>query len=331
MRFPQSIAHRGFQAQYPENTMRSFIGAVNAGTHALETDLHLTRDNVVVLSHDPTLLRCFGVDKRIIDCDYEYIRTLTTVKSPPQRMPTLKELLAYLREPEATHLWLLLDIKLDNHPENVMRLAAEALAEVGGEGAQSWEGRVTLGIWALKYVALCERYLPDFPIAHIGTSIAYAREFLNIPGAAFNLHYAALANASGKKFLSDARKEGRNVFAWTVNDERLMKWSICHKIDGVCVDDIPRYFRVCTEYDPGSDCPPAFWGWKMELELRSRMLIGWLLSQLRRLRYCEGMKGLVWGWEKKMLEQHWQVVQKRSRQAFPPVGMEDEGQKLVNI
>ena len=69
-------------------------------------------------------------------------------------MPTLIELLAYLREPEATHLWLLLDIKLDNHPENVMRLTAEALAEVGGEGAQTWGGRVILGVWALKYIAV---------------------------------------------------------------------------------------------------------------------------------------------------------------------------------
>lgn len=68
-------------------------------------------------------------------------------------MPTLKELLTYLREPEATHLWLLLDIKLDNHPENVMRLTAEVLAEVGG-GAHIWGGRVALGIWALKYVAV---------------------------------------------------------------------------------------------------------------------------------------------------------------------------------
>jgi len=60
---------------------------------------------------------------------------------------------------------------------------------------------------------------------------------------AFNLHYAALANVSGKKFLNDARKVGRGVFAWTVNDERLMKWSICYNLDGVCVDDVPWYFR----------------------------------------------------------------------------------------
>jgi len=57
-------------------------------------------------------------------------------------------------EPEAAHLWLLLDIKLDNNPENVMRLTAEVLAEVEGQGTQTWGGRVTLGVWALKYIAV---------------------------------------------------------------------------------------------------------------------------------------------------------------------------------
>ena len=55
------------------------------------------------------------------------------------------------------------------------------------------------------------------------------------------------------------------------------------------------------------------------------MLIGWLVSYLRRLRYCGGIKGLVLGWERKVLEQNWQVVRKRSRQALPPVGIENEG------
>lgn len=31
--------------------MRSFKGAVEVGTHALETDIHLSKDGVVVLSH----------------------------------------------------------------------------------------------------------------------------------------------------------------------------------------------------------------------------------------------------------------------------------------
>lgn len=48
---PQAIAHRGYKVKFPENTMGAFRGAIEAGAHALETDLHLSKDNVVVISH----------------------------------------------------------------------------------------------------------------------------------------------------------------------------------------------------------------------------------------------------------------------------------------
>lgn len=31
--------------------MRAFEGAIEVGAHAIETDIHLSKDNVVVLSH----------------------------------------------------------------------------------------------------------------------------------------------------------------------------------------------------------------------------------------------------------------------------------------
>jgi hypothetical protein len=48
---PQAIAHRGYKAKFPENTMGAFRGAVDVGADALETDIHLSQDGVVVLSH----------------------------------------------------------------------------------------------------------------------------------------------------------------------------------------------------------------------------------------------------------------------------------------
>ena len=53
---PQAIAHRGLNARYPENTMASFRAAVDAGADALETDTHVTKDGVVVLSHVTTFM-----------------------------------------------------------------------------------------------------------------------------------------------------------------------------------------------------------------------------------------------------------------------------------
>jgi len=50
-KMPQAIAHRGHKAAFPENSMGAFRAAVEVGAHAIETDLHLSRDGVVVLSH----------------------------------------------------------------------------------------------------------------------------------------------------------------------------------------------------------------------------------------------------------------------------------------
>jgi glycerophosphoryl diester phosphodiesterase len=48
---PQAIGHRGYKAAFPENTMAAFRGAVEVGVHAIETDVHLSKDGVVVLTH----------------------------------------------------------------------------------------------------------------------------------------------------------------------------------------------------------------------------------------------------------------------------------------
>ncbi|HZU35437.1 MAG TPA: glycerophosphodiester phosphodiesterase family protein, partial [Gemmataceae bacterium] len=47
--------HRGARGLRPENTLPSFEAALDQGVTSIETDLHLTRDGIVVLCHDPRL------------------------------------------------------------------------------------------------------------------------------------------------------------------------------------------------------------------------------------------------------------------------------------
>jgi glycerophosphoryl diester phosphodiesterase len=54
-------AHRGASAERPENTLPAFERAVEVGVHALETDVHVTRDGVPIIAHDPTALRMAAV------------------------------------------------------------------------------------------------------------------------------------------------------------------------------------------------------------------------------------------------------------------------------
>jgi glycerophosphoryl diester phosphodiesterase len=46
------IAHRGYSARYPENTLLAFEKAIDAGAHMIEFDLHLTKDGHPVVIHD---------------------------------------------------------------------------------------------------------------------------------------------------------------------------------------------------------------------------------------------------------------------------------------
>ena len=47
--------HRGARARLPENTLPAFEYAIKAGVDALEIDLQVTKDNILVVSHDPLL------------------------------------------------------------------------------------------------------------------------------------------------------------------------------------------------------------------------------------------------------------------------------------
>ena len=60
---------------------------------------------------DAKLTRCFGEHKKVIDCDWDYLSTLRTVKEPHDRMPRLSDLLEYLATPGLENIWLMLDIK----------------------------------------------------------------------------------------------------------------------------------------------------------------------------------------------------------------------------
>ncbi len=50
-------AHRGAAAERPENTLVSFERAVEIGVDALEMDVHLTRDDQLIVAHDDTGMR----------------------------------------------------------------------------------------------------------------------------------------------------------------------------------------------------------------------------------------------------------------------------------
>jgi glycerophosphoryl diester phosphodiesterase len=73
---PISIGHRGCAGEAPENTQVSFERALAAGAAVLESDVHLTRDGVPVLIHDPEIDRVSNGTGPVAEWDWNDLRQL---------------------------------------------------------------------------------------------------------------------------------------------------------------------------------------------------------------------------------------------------------------
>lgn len=56
------VAHRGYQAKYPENTALSLTRAIEAGAIFIELDVQFSADRLPIIYHDVDLLRVSGID-----------------------------------------------------------------------------------------------------------------------------------------------------------------------------------------------------------------------------------------------------------------------------
>ena len=65
------IAHRGYSFRYQENTEEAFTGAAKHGSAGAETDVRVTKDGVLVCSHNSAVTLKDGTELEIADHTYE--------------------------------------------------------------------------------------------------------------------------------------------------------------------------------------------------------------------------------------------------------------------
>jgi len=122
--------HRGARALRPENTLPAFEYAIAAGVDALELDMAVTKDNVLVISHDPVLHPpvCSGPQPRatihelalaeVKQWDCGAVRNPAFPRQEPApgtRMPTLDEVFALA--PKGDFLFNIETKSFPAHPE----------------------------------------------------------------------------------------------------------------------------------------------------------------------------------------------------------------------
>lgn len=181
--------HRGARGLAPENTLEGFERALAIGVTTLETDVALTRDGVLVLSHDPALNPALtrGADGRWLAGTGPAIWTLTAdelarydvgridpaseyAKQWPRqagangvRIPRFAELLA-LAQKAGVRLNVEIKMTPDNAPPtaDAARFAAAVATAVRNAGAQA---AVTVQGFDWRPLLEMQRIAPEIALA----------------------------------------------------------------------------------------------------------------------------------------------------------------------
>jgi glycerophosphoryl diester phosphodiesterase len=93
---PITIAHRGEPVGHVENTLDAFAAALGLGADWVELDLRRTRDGEIVVLHDQTLGRLWGVDASVGDLDWVEV---AGIGQGDVRIPSLRQVLEAVRAP----------------------------------------------------------------------------------------------------------------------------------------------------------------------------------------------------------------------------------------
>ena len=101
----KGVAHRGYSADAPENTLPAYKLARQMGFYYVETDISFTSDNVPVLLHDATIDRTSNGSGNIADMTFEQVREYDfgawkNAKYAGTKIPSFAEFLALCKARE---------------------------------------------------------------------------------------------------------------------------------------------------------------------------------------------------------------------------------------
>jgi len=216
------IAHRGFSAIAPENTLAAFEVAIARGASSIEFDIQLSADSLPVIFHDAILDRITGVSGKVRDKNLSELQTLDAGKwfsheFSGQKIPTLDAALAILRKVDK---FLYFDVK--PHCEWSDSEVADFVKTLHDSGIQS---KCVITSFNDGFLEQVRQISDDLPIGHIVANLeAYksqlAKAVVKGDRLISSLYRVLLENPG---LIAESRSQGVDIVAWTVDDREDMQ------------------------------------------------------------------------------------------------------------
>ncbi len=200
----------------PENTLRSFVAAQQAGLDAIELDLHLSKDGALVVMHDADVERTTDGSGPIADKTLAELRALDAGKG--ERIPVFEEVLDAVRAP------------LQAEIKDVA--AARALAEVMHR--RDLVSRVEVLSFHDEAIAEIARLVPGVRTAlvadHYGKEVVERARAVGAATLVLNIRRLTL------EIVEHARAADLRIIGWVVNTLAQLRFVRALELDGATTD-----------------------------------------------------------------------------------------------
>ncbi|EGV62734.1 PLC-like phosphodiesterase [Yamadazyma tenuis] len=279
---PIISGHRGYKGKYPENTILGFTKCFEAGATNFETDLYLTRDDVVVVSHDVNTKRTYvkpdgsEADYNITTSSYEEDLKDLRNKVTGDKLLTFETVLKFIiSNTENEDRTVMLDIKTYNKPRILKSVFQQILATKND--LNYWLKRLQFGVWDLDFVKyinqdeyfqdLHQKYKFEVPVQliHISGSCERSSEFIyynhyleqvygkqrhlyKVSGVSL-LYLSTWSQEFLTKFMPLLKANSMCLYTWTINNTYQYDYfvKVCKSFQveeyGVLTDDPGRMYE----------------------------------------------------------------------------------------
>lgn len=252
--------HRGCRGLYPENTLPAFQNAIDLGVTTLEMDLVISKDNKVVVSHDPFMNHEIALDVNgndISEADEKsynlYAMTYDSIKlydcgsklhprfPKQQKMKVHKPLLEEVIDlaEEQTQHTIYYNIEIKSLPEwddvftpKVDEFVALALNVINTKGITK---RVTLQSFDIRALEEIKRVAPEIVTSLLvdeNESLEDKLKLLSYKPEIISPYFKLIDAVTVKNL----HAKGFKVIPWTLNEPKDIKTMIDFHVDGIISD-----------------------------------------------------------------------------------------------
>lgn len=262
--------HRGCRGLLPENSLPAFDKAIELGVHTLELDLAVSKDGIVVVSHEPYMSRTicqkpdgseisFEEDRlynlyqltfeeiQAFDCGTKFHEGFPNQKLIAASKPSLAQVFD-LAESKNPNIKYNIEIKAQPDYDNIFTPEPAEFVLLVIEQIKKYDvfERTNLQSFDLRILEEVKRQAPTMAVAVLidgNENIIEKSSALSFTPEIISPYFQLLNQEEVKMLQSD----GFQVIPWTVNDVSDMRRMIDYGVDAIITDYPDRLLALISE------------------------------------------------------------------------------------